>query len=71
MIWYVIGERSEPPSDKLRGEICISLCALVYLSYGVVWPDNQYHAHSHCVRILVYHNYIIWFEHCESIGNRL
>ena len=35
---------SEPPSDKLGGEIFISLCI-----YGYVRPDNQYHAHSRCV----------------------
>ena len=48
-----IGERSEPPSDKLGGEIFIFSCMLVCLSlyiyiYGVVRSDNQYHAHSHC-----------------------
>ena len=51
----IIGERSETPSDKLGGEIFISSRALVCLSlyiYGVVQPDNQYHAHSHCVHTL-------------------
>ena len=51
-----IGDGSEPPSDKLGGEVFIASCAFVlclslYI-YGYVWPDNQYHAHSQCVRTL-------------------
>ena len=40
----IIGERSEPPSDKLGGEICIATRALVciYLSiYICVRPDDR------------------------------
>ena len=50
----IIGERSEPSSDKLGGEI-FSSHALVYLSLNmyVCWPVNQYHAHSHCVCTLI------------------
>ena len=29
MSFGLIGERSEPPSDKLGGEICIATCMLV------------------------------------------
>ena len=47
----VIGERSDSPSDKLGDEIFISSRVLVCLSLCIVyvWPDNQYHAHSHDV----------------------
>ena len=51
----VIGERSKPPSDKLGGEIFISPRACLYVChyiFGYVRPDNEYHAHSHCVRTL-------------------
>ena len=48
-VFHIIGERSEPPSDKLGGElVCLSL--YIYMEY--VRPDNQYHAHSHYVRTL-------------------
>ena len=42
-IILVIGERSEPLSDKLGGEICIATHALVciYLLYICVRPDNR------------------------------
>ena len=49
-------ERSEPPPDKLGGEICIISRALVCLSLYIymvyVRLDNQYDAHLHCVRTL-------------------
>ena len=45
----VIGERSEPPSDNLGGEFLFPrACLYVCHYYGVVRPDNQYHAHSLC-----------------------
>ena len=46
----------QPPSDKFGGEICIASRELVCLSQYIyvvyVQPENQYHAHSHCVRTL-------------------
>ena len=50
----LIGERSEPPPDKLGGDFFISSHALVCCHYKCVHvrPDNQYHAHLHCVRTL-------------------
>ena len=48
---YIIGERSEPPSDKLGGgkKICITRALVCLSPYGHVRPDNHYHANSHCV----------------------
>ena len=47
---FLVGEQSEPPSDKLGGEIFIASCMLVCLSLYIymvyVRPDNEYHAHS-------------------------
>ena len=58
----LIGERSEPPSDKLDDEIFISSSASHWI-YGVIRPDNQYHAHSHCVRTLTFKG---WFFRISS-----
>ena len=37
----LIGERSEPPSDKLGGEICIATRALVCIYLICVQPDDR------------------------------
>ena len=47
--WYFVGEQSEPPSDKIGGEMFISSRACMFVTihiYGGVRPDNQYHANS-------------------------
>ena len=48
---FIIGERSEPPSDKLDGEICIATRALVciYLSiYIYAYGPTTHRAHAIC-----------------------
>ena len=47
----VIGERSEPPSDKLGGEICIAARACMYLSIIIAYgqmtvPCPRYMLHA-------------------------
>ena len=52
-----VGERSEPPSDKLGGEILfprarLYVCHVNILLNMYVRHDNHNHAHSHGVRTL-------------------
>ena len=46
----LIGERSEPPSDKLVKFVlpraCLYVCFHSYLYMVYAWPDNQYHANA-------------------------
>ena len=51
---FIHWRAKQTPSNKLGGEIFISLRTCMFVTIYMVYirPDNQYHAHSHCVRTL-------------------